>query len=104
LTVSWGKEVKSITIKKDVRVGKVILEAGEKIRIIKSRIYEDDFDVKKVIKDLQGDFGGDNQNQMKGVQLLKGLATSDDPLANKYMEELNTATTEISKKVLQGNF
>ena len=40
-------------------------------------------DVKQVIKDLQGNFSGSNADQMKAVQLLKGLATSDEPI---YME------------------
>lgn len=55
--------------------------------------------VKKVIKDLGGDFGGSNESQMRGVQLLKGLATSDDPLANKFMKMLDAATTKISKEL-----
>ena len=58
-------------------------------------------DVNKIIKDLQGDFGGDNESQMKGVQLIKGLATSDDAKANEFMKKLNTATTKISKEVLE---
>ena len=57
-------------------------------------------DVKKVIKDLQGNFDGSNENQMKGVQLLKGLATSDEDVANKFMNKLDKATTQISKEVL----
>ena len=57
-------------------------------------------DVKDVIKSLQGDFGGENKSQMKGLQLLKFLATSDESLANKFMKALDTATTKISKEVL----
>lgn len=57
-------------------------------------------DVSSVIKGMQGNFGGDNESQMKGLQLLKGLATSDDPKANAFMKALNTATTKISKDVL----
>ena len=63
--------------------------------------YIEAVDIKKIIKDLQGDFGGDNASQMKGVQLLKGLATSEDPLSNKFMKALNTAMTKISKEVLE---
>lgn len=55
--------------------------------------------VKKVIKDMQGDFGGDNEKQMSGLQLLKGLATSDNPLANKFMDKLDKATSAISKEM-----
>jgi hypothetical protein len=53
-------------------------------------------DVSKIIKDLSGNFAGSNEDQMKSVQLLKGLATSDDPLANKFMQALDKATTKIS--------
>jgi len=63
---------------------------------------QDAVDIKKVIKDLQGNFGSDNEAQMKGIQLLKGLATSDDPLSNKFMKALNTETTRISKEILGG--
>ena len=57
-------------------------------------------DVKKVIKDLQGNFDKDNEAQLKGVELLKGLATSDDPMSNEFMKKLNVVTTEISKEIL----
>ncbi len=52
------------------------------------------------IKAMQDNFGGDNTSQMAGVQILKFLATSDDPKANEFMKALNTATTKISKEVL----
>jgi len=68
------------------------------MRKIKAKIQE--VDISSVIKGMQGNFGGDNESQMKGVQLLKGLATSDDPKANEFMKALNTATTKISKEVL----
>lgn len=75
--------------------------AGIAARALEKRFsVEAEVDVKKIIKDLQGDFGGDNESQMKGVQLLKGLSTSDDALANKFMKKLNDAMTEISKEVL----
>lgn len=57
-------------------------------------------DIKKIIKSMQGNFSGSNEEQMKGVQLLKGIATSDDPLSNKFMKALDKATTKISKDVL----
>lgn len=68
------------------------------------RMYTEEKDPKtmKVIKDLAGNFDGSNEEQMKGVQLLKGLATSDDPRANEYMKKLNKATTEISKEMEDG--
>jgi len=69
----------------------------------KMRVEEkEDPKVGKIIKDLGGDFGGDNEDQMRGVQLLKGLATSDDPKANEFMKKLNKATTDISKEMSKG--
>lgn len=58
-------------------------------------------DVSKIIKDLGDSFGGSNEEQMKGVQLLKGLATSDEPLANEFMKAVDKATSEISNKLLK---
>ena len=57
-------------------------------------------DIKDIIKGMQGNFGGDNASQMKGLQLMKGIATSDEALANTFMKKLDTATTAISKEVL----
>ena len=57
-------------------------------------------DVKKVVKDLQGNFAGSNDEQMKAVQLLKGLALSDEAISNEFMKKLDAATTKISKEVL----
>lgn len=52
------------------------------------------FDVSGVIKSLiSTSFGGSNEEQMKAVQLLKGLATSDDPAANKFMQRLDKFTS-----------
>lgn len=59
-------------------------------------------DVKKIIKDLQGDFSGSNDDQFSGIQLLKGLAGSDEELANKFMKKLDKATTSISKELTKG--
>jgi hypothetical protein len=54
-------------------------------------------DTKAVIKSLvDTSFGGDNESQMKAVQLLKGLATSDDPAANAFMKKLDSFTSKMS--------
>lgn len=59
-------------------------------------------DVKKVIGDLiDTSFGGSNEDQMKAVQLLKGLATSEDPLSNKFMKALDKATSGMDKKMFE---
>ncbi len=60
--------------------------------------------ISKIIGDLKQSFGGSNDEQMKAVQLLKGLATSDDPEANKFMKALDTATTKIANDMKEGEF
>jgi hypothetical protein len=60
----------------------------------------EEVDVKKVVKDLQKNFSGSNEEQMAGVQLLKGLATSDEAIANEFMKKLDTVVTQVSKEVL----
>lgn len=59
-------------------------------------------DVSKIIADLGSAMAGSNEEQMKAVQLLKGLALSDDPKANKFMKALDKATTQISKDMTDG--
>ena len=64
-------------------------------------MIKEGFDVKKVIQDLmKTDFKGNNEEQMKGIQLLKGLATNDDKLANAFMAKLSDAYTSIGKAVI----
>ena len=67
-------------------------------------IQEAKFDINQVIKDLGDNFAGSNEDQMKAVQLLKGLALSDDPKANEFMEKLDAATTQISNDLSEGNY
>ena len=67
-------------------------------------IHEAKFDINQVIKDLGGNFAGSNEDQMKAVQLLKGLALSDDPKANEFMEKLDAATTQISNDLSEGDY
>jgi len=67
-------------------------------------IQEAKFDINQVIKDLGGNFAGSNEDQMKAVQLLKGLALSDDPKANEFMEKLDAATTQISNDLSEGDY
>jgi len=79
----------------------LITEANEKGA--KEKIIEEAVDIKGVIKSLSDtDFKGDNKEQMKGVQLLKGLAASDDPLATKFMDKLSDAFTSVANAVSGG--
>jgi hypothetical protein len=85
-----------ITIGDDI----LILEKGDAI-YFSENIMNEEVDIKKIIKDLQGNFSGSNENQMKGIQLLKGLSTSDEDIANEFMNKLDKATSKISKEVLK---
>ena len=64
-----------------------------------TRYLNEEVDVTQIIKSMAGNFSSDNEAQMKGVQLLKGLATSDDPKSNEFMKKLDAATTKISKEM-----
>jgi len=56
-------------------------------------------DVEAVIKELiDTSWGGDNNSQGKAVQLLKGLAFSDDPKSNEFMKKLDKFTSGLGKK------
>lgn len=41
-------------------------------------------------------WSGDNNSQMKAVQLLKGLSTSDEPEANAFMKALDKLTSGMN--------
>lgn len=60
---------------------------------------EKEVDVSKLIKDLiNTEFSGSNEEQMKAVQLLKGIALSDDPISNKFMKEIDVFTSNLDPK------
>jgi hypothetical protein len=57
---------------------------------------KNEVDISAIIKELiNTGWSGDNEAQMKAVQLLKGLATSDDPKSNKFMKELDKFTSGL---------
>jgi hypothetical protein len=59
----------------------------------------DTANVSKIIGDLiDTDWSGSNEEQMKAVNLLKGLATSDDAKANKFMKSLDSVTSKMDKE------
>ena len=80
------------------------MESIRKLSDSYRNIQEAEADVSKIIKDLGGSFAGSNEDQMRGVQLLKGLALSDDPKANEFMQKLDAATTQISNDLSEGNY
>jgi len=47
---------------------------------------------------IDTNWGGSNDEQLKAVQMLKFLATSDDPLSNKFMKALDSATSKMKKE------
>jgi len=64
-------------------------------------LNEGEVNVANVIKSLgDTDWGENNEAQMKAVQLLKGLALSEDPKSNEFMKALSSASTAIAKKVV----
>jgi hypothetical protein len=57
---------------------------------------EEAVDPKAIIKELiDTGWSGSNEEQMKAVQLLKGLATSDDPASNAFMKKLDKFTSGL---------
>ena len=53
-------------------------------------------DAKNIIKTvIDTSWSSDNEAQMKVVQLLKGLALSDDPASNKFMKAIDKFTSGL---------
>lgn len=53
-------------------------------------------DVNVIIKELiDTSFGGSNEEQAKAVQLLKGLAFSEEEASNKFMQALDKFTSGL---------
>ena len=60
----------------------------------------EEVDIKQIITDLiNTKWSGSNNEQMKAVQLLKGLATSDDPRANKFMSDIDEMMSQMDKTI-----
>jgi len=63
------------------------------------RRIKEEVNVKEIIDEIiDTNWSGSNDEQMKAVQLLKGLATSEDPLSNKFMKALDDATSSMKKE------
>ena len=53
-------------------------------------------DIDKIINDLiNTGWSKDNESQMRAVQLLKGIALSDEPKANAFMKKLDQFTSNM---------
>jgi Skp family chaperone for outer membrane proteins len=76
-----------------MKLAEKIIKAYKSTEIVESKSQE-------IIKELMATgFGGDNENQMKAVQLLKGLATSDEEESNAFMAKLDKALKGISESL-----
>jgi hypothetical protein len=54
----------------------------------------------EIIKDLiHGNNKGSNDNQFRGVELLRGLAGSDEELANQFMNKLSEKYADVAKEL-----
>jgi hypothetical protein len=86
-------------IKAEINRMKMVL--GLEHEEFEDNMISEEVSASKVIKDLgDTDWGKDNDAQMKAVQLLKGLALSEDPMSNEFMKALSDASTTIAKKIL----
>lgn len=83
---------------------KKVAKAQKEQAVAEEKKKDKKTDVKAIIKEL-GDtnFSGSNEEQGKMVQLMRGLAFSDDPMANKFMKAMDKAATEIQKKLSNGD-
>jgi predicted lactoylglutathione lyase len=60
---------------------------------------KDEAKTKEVIISLADNDFETLEDQMKGVELLKGIAAADNPTANEFMKRLSGAYTEIAKDI-----
>lgn len=68
----------------------VLVESTEEI--------QEAVDIKAIIKELiDTSWAGSNESQMKAVQLLKGVALSDEPEANAFMKSLDKFTSGMKE-------
>lgn len=68
-----------------------------KYKSVFSEAEESKVDVEGIIKDvIESKWSGSNEEQLRVIQLLKGLATSDDAMANKFMKYLDDFTSKMS--------
>lgn len=73
-------------------------EKNKYFPIYKNESMNEKVDVGKVISDLiDRGWSGDNKSQMGAVEILRGLATSDDPRSNKFMKALDDFTSSLKK-------
>lgn len=58
--------------------------------------FDEAVDIKEIIKSvIDTNWSKDNESQMKVTQLLKGIATSDDPASNAFMKAMDDFTSSL---------
>ena len=61
-----------------------------------SRRLKEKVNIKELIQEvISTNWSKDNASQMKVLQILKGIATSDDPLSNKFMKKIDKFTNSL---------
>lgn len=72
------------------------MQLGEAVR--EAMLYEAPDSGKMIASLINTDWASDNSAQMKAVQLLKGLAVSEDPASNKFMKAIDKFTSGLDAK------
>jgi tRNA G37 N-methylase TrmD len=86
-----------VTLQEEVRIGDYILEVGDVVKII-----EAEPSIQEIIKDfIETDWSKSQESAGQAINLLKGLAFSDDPVAKKFINDLDklSNTMEVSDYV-----
>lgn len=85
---------KVMTIKEEIQINDIILEVGDRIKVLNEKT-----DVEKLIKDfIETDWSKSQEAAGKAVNLLKGLAFSDDDMAEKFIKDLDKLSNSMSVK------
>jgi len=67
-------------------------KANEILNLVKEEV-----NIQEIIKELiETSWGGSNESQAKAVQLLKGIAFSDDSKSNAFMAALDKFTSGLN--------
>lgn len=60
-------------------------------------LVKEEVDIMGIIKELiDTSWGGSNEEQAKAVQLLKGIAFSEEAASNKFMQALDKFTSGLN--------
>ncbi len=79
------------------RLSKVFTTLG-----IKAEKIEESKTTDVIAELIKTDWSKDNDSQMKAVQLLKGIALSDEPEANAFMKKIDAFTSNMKVDEAQG--